>query len=275
MELGDDRGPPILYCHGFPSSRREALLLHPIAQALGMRIIAADRPGYGDSDPQPGRTIRDWPDDVAALADHLGLSRFGVLGVSGGGPYALACVALIPERLTACALVCPLGPVYRLDLLRQMHWPTRLNLGLARVLPSLAHAAFGGLTPLLLARWPETVEHLRTLTAPAVDRVELACTGTRAILNRTIADAMRGGARGARRDLLLYTRPWDIAFDAITQPIDLWHGEIDGTVPVSHARWYAAHLPSCRARYLPDEGHYSLPLRHAKEILSALAAAAD
>lgn len=269
-ELGDPGGEPVLYCHGFPSSRHEALLLDPVARAQGLRILAADRPGYGDSDDQPGRTLHDWAAEVEALADHLGLARFALLGVSGGGPYALACAWRIPERISACGLVCPLGPVYLDELMAEMAWPARLNLTLAQQIPGLTHFAFGGLTAGLLAHWPETVDHIRTWAAPAVDRAELARAETRAILNRTVVDAMRDGAHGARRDLLLYTRPWGIPLESIALPIMLWHGEADGTVPVTHARWYEHHLPHCEAHYLPDEGHYSLPLRHAGTILAAL-----
>ncbi len=214
-ELGDPRGEPLIYCHGFPSSCREAELIEPAARAQGIRIVAPDRPGYGNSDDQPGRTIPDWPEEVAALADHLGLARFGLLGVSGGGPYALACAWRIPERISACGLVCPLGPIYRDDLMAEMAWPARLNLTLAQRAPGLAQVAFGGLTTGFLARWPRTVDHLRTLSAPAADRAELADAETRAILSATIVDAMRAGARGARRDLLLYTKPWGIPMESI------------------------------------------------------------
>ncbi len=273
-ELGDPTGLPVIYCHGFPSSRHEALLLDPAARALGLRVLAADRPGYGDSDDQPGRTISDWAAEVAALGDHLGLARFGLLGVSGGGPYALACVARIPERIAACTLVCPLGPIYEAERMSEMAWPAWLNLTLAQQVPGLTYFAFGGLTAGFLAHWPETLDHLRTLNAPPVDRTELARPGTRAVLNRTVADAMRDGAYGARRDLLLYTRPWGIPLESLSLPIDLWHGEDDGMVPVAHGHWYQAHLPGCRARFVPDEGHYSLPLRHAEAILAGLREAA-
>lgn len=274
-ELGDPAGLPLIYCHGFPSSRREALLLHPAAAALGLRILAPDRPGYGASDHQPGRTIADWPADVAALADHLDIERFLLIGVSGGGPYALACAWRIPERIAACALVCPLGPLYEPPLLGAMAWPSRLSLNLARRVPALAQLAYGGLTAAALARWPQSVDRLRAFAAPATDRTELARPEIRAILNATIQDAMHRSARGARRDLILYTHVWGIPWERIRIPIDLWHGEADGTVPVAHARWYAHRLPDCRAHLLPREGHYSLPLRHADAILATLRAAAD
>lgn len=269
-EYGPPDGQPLLYCHGFPSSRREAQLLAPTAASRGVRIISPDRPGYGDSDHQPARDIPDWPADVAALADALGLERFAVIGVSGGAPYALSCAWRIPARLAACTLVCPLGPIYLDEVIGQMSWPARVNLSMARQVPALSELVFGRVTTGLIERWPESVDHLRGITASAADRAELDNPDTRAILNRTVQDAMRAGALGARRDLLLYTDEWGIPIETIGMHVELWHGEADGTVPAAHSRWYEAHLPKTRAHYLPGEGHFSLPLRHAGEILQAL-----
>jgi pimeloyl-ACP methyl ester carboxylesterase len=269
-ELGDPDGPTILYCHGFPSSRREARLLHEQAKARHARILAPDRPGYGDSEFLPERSIPGWADDVAALADRLDITRFAVLGVSGGGPYALACAWRLSERLTGCSLVCPLGPIYLAPVLAEMKWAPRLNFWMARVAPALTKLMLGRTTTGLLARWPAGVDHLRAISAPAPDRAELANLTVRRILTQTIQDAMLNHARGARQDLFLYTRHWEIPFPEITHPIQIWHGEADGTVPVSHSRWYAAHLPKASVFYRPGEGHYSLPLRYAGEILEKL-----
>jgi pimeloyl-ACP methyl ester carboxylesterase len=269
-DLGERDGFPVIYCHGFPSSRREAGLIHPTARRLGVRILALDRPGCGDSDPEPRRGFADWDEDVAALTDHLGLPRFALLGISGGAPYALSCAARLPERVGGCALVCPLGPVYLDELLSVMAWPSRLLLGSARRIPWLPPLLFGRLTTGLLARRPEAVEGVRAFRAPAADLQELARPEVRDILTGAVRDAMGGGAQGALRDLWLYTHPWDIPLGAIRLPVDLWHGEGDGTVPIAQARWYDRQLPLCRARYLPGEGHYSVPLRHAEAILRAL-----
>lgn len=270
LEVGDPTGAPILYCHGFPSSAREALLLEATARARKVRIIAPDRPGYGRSDFTPERTIGQWAWDVARLADRLGLGRFAVIGVSGGAPYALACAWRLPERLTACTLVCPLGPIYLPDVLARMRWPTRVNLAVAQRRPVLSYAIVGRAAGGILARWPQTIHHLRTFHACAADRTELADGATREVLSATIRDAMRGGARGARQDLLLLTRDWGLPFDRIALPITLWHGALDATVPPSHAQWYLEHLPDARLHLVPGEGHYSLPLRHADALLSSM-----
>lgn len=109
-EFGDPTGSPVFVFHGGVGSRGFGLLFDDTASDLGVRIIAADRPGYGRSDPQPDRTLLDWPDDVSVLGDALGLDAFSVLGVSGGGPWAAACAAAIPDRLTAVGLVSAMGP---------------------------------------------------------------------------------------------------------------------------------------------------------------------
>jgi pimeloyl-ACP methyl ester carboxylesterase len=267
---GAPQGQPVFYCHGFPSSRREALLLHDDARAAGASILSIDRPGYGDSDDQHNRTLTDWSDDVACLADRLDLDRFSVLGVSGGGPYALACAWRIPERVRGCALVCPLGPIYIDDLLKRMNLAVRLNLSMGRRPIWLANLIYGGPTPAVLRRWPGLVERVRSIAAPPRDREVLAERNNAAVLNRTIADAMRQRAAGARRDLFLYAHDWGIPFGEIGHQVRIWHGRDDGTVPIEHARWYAAHLAHARLTEMPGHGHYSVPLRHGTEILAAL-----
>ncbi|MBK1731072.1 alpha/beta fold hydrolase [Thiococcus pfennigii] len=269
-EYGGKDGPPVLYCHGFPSSHREARLLEPAARRLGVRLITLDRPGYGGSDACPERTLLDWADDCAAVLDRLGLARTALVGVSGGGPFALACAARIPERFTTCTLVCPLGPVYRTEVLAAMPGPARAALQLVRRAPRLGRLVYGPPVSDLLARWPTLIERIRDAAAPPIDRDLLAEPRIRTIMNTSLRDALGRGARGARRDIRLYTQPWGFDIADIDLPIDLWHGEIDGTVPVAHARWYAGHLRRCTPHILPGEGHFSLPVQQAETILTRL-----
>ncbi|MGD9410131.1 MAG: alpha/beta hydrolase [Thiohalocapsa sp.] len=267
---GTAAGVPVLYFHGFPSSRREARLMHGDAVASGARIIAPDRPGYGESDNAPGRTLADWAEDCERLADALELKHFAVVGVSGGGPYALACAQHMPHRLIACTLVCPLGAIYLNDLLAQMNPAARASLLPGRQPAWLADLIYGAPTTAVLARWPDLVEKVRHIAAPAADRAVLAEGDTARILNQTIADAMQNGAPGARRDLTLYTHDWGLDLAEISMPIRIWHGTADGTVPISHARWLAGQLPDAHLIELPGEGHYSVPIRYARQILTDL-----
>jgi pimeloyl-ACP methyl ester carboxylesterase len=275
-EYGTAGGHPVLYFHGFPSSRREARLLHEAALAADVHIIAPDRPGYGDSDDAPGRSMADWARDCAALTGQLGLTRFAIVGVSGGGPYALACARHLPDHrpgaLTACTLVCPLGAIYRSELLSQMNPAARASLLMGRQPAWLTNLVYGAPTTALLAFWPDLVEQFRHIAAPPADRAVLREGDTARILNRTIADAMRKGAPGARRDLTLYTNHWGLDLSEIRMPIRIWHGTDDGTVPITHARWLADQLPDAHLTELPGDGHYSVPIRYARQILAELLA---
>lgn len=109
-EFGDPKGTPVFVFHGGVGSRGFGLLFEEAAADLGVRIISPDRPGYGRSDPQPDRTLLDWPADVSALGDSLGLDAFCLLGVSGGGPWAAACAFALPDRLRSVGLASPVGP---------------------------------------------------------------------------------------------------------------------------------------------------------------------
>ncbi len=270
-EYGDPSGYPVIYCHGFPSSRREASVIHRAAQHTQVRIIAPDRPGFGASDYKANRKITDWPADVADLADHLQLGSFALLGVSGGAPFALATAASIPERLSGCTLVCPLGPVYKPEVLSQMRLPVRLNFEAAIHTPWFLRPLYGGLTSSLLFHWPQFVEGLvRDVVSTPADRQALADPEVSAIFSETVRDAMKNHARGAQQDLDLFVRPWGFDCGEIKAPITVWHGEQDAMVPVAHGHWYARELPHCQGRFLPEEGHYSLPLFHAEEILQSL-----
>lgn len=269
-EFGTPTGTPLVYCHGYPSSGREAELLHTAAAAANARVIAPDRPGFGASDQRPRRRLIDWPEDAARLADHLGVERFGVIGVSGGGPYALACLWRLGARVAATTLVCPLGPVYLPEVLAAMQLPARTGLGIGGRLPWLAELIYGAPTAAVLLRWPQMVERFRTLTAPASDRAALAEGDNAAILNATIEDAMQHGAAGPRTELRLYTHPWDLPFAEIDRPVAIWHGKADGTVPLAHGQWYAAHLSAATLDVRKGEGHYSLPIRYSTPILAAL-----
>jgi len=268
-EFGDPGGKPVLYCHGFPGSRLEAELTNTAAGRHGLRIVAPDRPGYGLSDFQPGRTLASWPADLAHLADALGIDTFAVLGISGGGPYAAACAHKLPRRLTGVGIVCGLGPTDR-HLLRQMKAPARWGFGIARHAPALARLLFGGPVGRIMGRKPEAVLRLLSVSAPEADRQALCRPGVRNILTASIREAFRQGGAGAACDLCLFARPWGFDPAQAKAPVRLWHGEQDPTVPAAMGRHLAERIPGCHGEFLAGEGHFSLPIRHMDEILSAL-----
>jgi len=269
-EYGDPQGKPLFYFHGFPASRLEAALLHPAACRHGVRVVAADRPGCGLSDFLPGRRIGDWPDDVAELADVLNIDRFAVVGVSGGGPYALACAHNIPQRVTAVGVVCGLGPVGESWALRDMLWSRRLVFILARRAPWLLRLTYAGMfAPLLRAR-PDVILSMIARTPVTADRRALERVEVGRVLLASIRESVRVSPRGVLHDLVLYTQSWDFRPEEIDLDVDLWHGEADPVVPVTHARALIRRLRRVRAAILPGEGHFSLPVNHMDGILLVL-----
>ncbi len=269
-EYGDPQGRPVLYFHGFPGSRLEAALTGPAARACGVRLLALDRPGYGGSPFQPGRRILDWPADIAAVLDVLHLARAAVLGVSGGGPYALACAYALPARISVAGVVGGLGGLDAPAALQAMDWPARLGFRLARTAPRLLHWVYGGTALRMMRRRPEVPLWLLTRRAPPADRRVLVRREVRDVLRCSMREALRQGERGPMRDLVLYARPWGFALEDVDVPVQLWHGEADQTVPVLHGRRAAARLPRVQARFLAAQGHFSLPVEHAAAILEAL-----
>lgn len=197
LELGDPGGAPVIHFHGFPGSRLEARLAEDAAEELGLRLLAPDRPGLGESSFQPGRTLAAWCGDVAQLADQFDVERFAVVGVSGGGPYALACAARILGRIGGVALVGALGPFAGMRSTRKMVALNRLALALAAGLPPLARFAVG-----LAAhgvRRPERFLAHMMAKAPAADRKMLADVDYRALFAASTAEALRQGGRGVGR----------------------------------------------------------------------------
>ncbi|MGH2542356.1 MAG: alpha/beta fold hydrolase, partial [Ardenticatenaceae bacterium] len=136
-EYGDLSGMPLFIFHGWPSTRLAASLMGEVASQRAVRLIAPDRPGIGLSDFQPGRAILDWPGDVVALADALGIKRFAVVGISGGGPYAAACAFKIPARLSAASIVSGMAPFEMPGAAQMLSRRNRLFLPLAQRAPSL------------------------------------------------------------------------------------------------------------------------------------------
>lgn len=267
-EYGAAEGRPVFYFHGFPGSRLEAVLADGAAARLGIRLLALDRPGYGRSDDLPGRRLGDWPADVAALADALELKRFGLLGVSGGAPFALACAAAFPERVKLLSLVCPLGPLGEPELTRQLPWPLRSALAMSQRFPGFFRW-LGGRLLRLACRYPEGFLRALLLGASPVDRAIFQDVGIFSAMVQSLREALSQKGRGVIADMAIYHGAWGFPLPGLDLPVRLWHGSADRTVPRALVDHLAASLPHCRARLIPDEGHFSLPLRHMEEILAA------
>jgi pimeloyl-ACP methyl ester carboxylesterase len=268
-EYGDPAGKPILYFHGWPSSRLEARAMRGVIAQMGLRIIAPDRPGYGLSDFKSERAIVDWTQDVAALADHLDLARFAVLGVSGGGPYAAACGARLAERLTSVLLVCSMGPTDTPEATRGMVPLNRWLLSFARNTPWLAQRAAGFCLRTLWGTGDQVIPEQIESCLPQSDQQTLSDPELRRLLTESSREGLRPGVDGAAWDGFLFSRPWGFDLNGIRTPVHLWHGEKDVVVPASMGHFLANNIPGCVARFYPQDGHFSLPFGRMREVLSA------
>jgi pimeloyl-ACP methyl ester carboxylesterase len=257
VEYGDPTGPGLLYFHGHPGSRLEAKFLAPAATQADVRLIGIDRPGMGLSTYQPRRRLLDWVEDVEQLADHRAIDRFSVVGFSGGGPYAAACAYRIPHRLNACGLVASVGHVGMTVAFLARWLPWIFTYAIRRSYSDDEHARRS-------LRW-----FARRWVEP--DRQALSQPGITELIAAALAEAFRQGARGAAYEGTLFGRPRGFLLRDITHPaMHLWHGESDREVPIKVARAVAAELPACSATYHSSEGHISLIVNHADEIVGRL-----
>jgi pimeloyl-ACP methyl ester carboxylesterase len=266
-EYGDPSGRPVLFFPGTPSGRLFHHSDESIAMALGARVLTVDRPGYGLSDFQPRRTLLDWPSDVTALADALGIDRFAVAGISGGAPYVAACAFGIPDRLTAAVIVSGLGPIDWPGATERMPTERRVGVGLGRRAPWLVR-------PLLWLtlnphRDPQRFYQRMVARSSGVDRAVLARPEIKTMLIANWAEANRTGVRGYAWETVIFSRPWGFRLEDIEMEVRLWHGEEDASMPIAVGHHLAGTIPHCRATFLPGEGHFLL-FNHWEEILAAM-----
>jgi pimeloyl-ACP methyl ester carboxylesterase len=254
-EFGEPSGKTLFYFHGGADSRLEARFLTKHAAQAGIHLVGIDRPGMGLSSFKAGRRLLDWPDDVVELANNLLIDRFAVVGVSGGGPYALACAYKIPDRLNSCGIVAGEGPY--------------TNPFFSQLLPWI-------LMP-IMGRFFQDEEHARktllrfTRSWPESDRKCLSLPEIADQMATSLAEGFHQGFRGPAYDGMLVRRPWGFELEEIAFPkLYLWHGELDKDVPVAMGKKVADKLDTCKATYYPSEGHISVIVNHGEEILTTL-----
>jgi pimeloyl-ACP methyl ester carboxylesterase len=271
-EAGDPNGRPVLVHLGTPNSRH---LYQPNAidaAVRGLRLISYDRPGYGGSDPQPGRSVADCAADVRAICAELGIERLAMWGISGGGPHVLACAALLPDLVTAAASLASLAPLDAegLDWFDGMG---ELNVEDIQLFLRDREAARAKVESdreaILTASAAEVAASLHTLLSP-VDA---------AVLKNALADyliycdheGLAPGAQGWWDDGVAHAGPWGFELSAISIPVLLMHGRQDKFVPFGHGQWLAAHIPGVEARLFDQDGHLTLLANRIPEVHAWLA----
>ncbi len=276
-EYGDANGVPLIFCHGWPSSRTMARLTDEPARDLGIRIISPDRPGISGSSLQPDRKLSDWPRVVERIVDHLGVREFRMLAISGGAPYAYATAAAMPQQVRAIAIVGGAPPMAELvdaeGLLPLYRW----MLALYRTQPRLLRRLFYLARPVLSLRPPVRFRPLllKMLMLRPCDAESLRDAAAFEAIFESQRRAWRGSVEGVMVDAQIYAQAWGFALEDVQVPVRLWHGKQDRAFSVRLAEQVAKRLPNCKARFVDDAGHYSLPIRHMREILKDLICSAD
>ncbi len=271
-EYGSATGTPVFFFHGWPSSRTMAQLTDAAARELGVRIISPDRPGIRDSSFQPNRKLIDWPQIIEQLADRLRIQQFRILAISGGALYAYVAAWKLPERVEAVAIASGAPPIVDLGdhsglllLYRRMLWLHRWSPQTLRVLFYLVGAIAKIRPPVRFRPLVFKVLKLQPCDAASLeDSIAFeACFESQ-------RRAWRASVKGLTTDAEIFAAPWGFRLEDVDVPVRLWHGTKDRAFSTGVAEYVASRLPDCQARYVEDEGHYSLPIRHMREILADL-----
>lgn len=253
-DVGEPGGFVVMYFHGAPSSRLDlaAVGLEPALIDRGVRVVSADRPGYGGSSPLPGRTMDQWPPDVETLADHLGIGRFAVIGMSSGGPYAVACAALLGSRVVGCGVVAGVT-----DMGWSPAWDGFIEYesAIMRIVDEREAT--------------ETCERLYGLDGAGLladDSVVWAPADLALFENETVgagffatsSESLCQGVAGYAQDIVVQGRPWPFDPGLVTARCRILHGMADTLVPVAHARHTTDIVPGAELVTWPDHGHLSI-----------------
>lgn len=252
-----DRDLVVFWHHGTPNTGAPPEPLLPTAARLRIRLVSFDRPGYGGSTPRPGRSVGSVADDVALVADRIGVRGFAAMGHSGGGPHALATAALLPDRVVAVVSMAGLAPFEADDL----DWFRGMAVSGEA---SLRAAAAGRATK---------EQHERAHGAdydPEFTAGDLAAlSGSWSWLNHVVEAGSRHGPAPLIDDDLAYVSPWGFDPGDIVAPTLVLHGTLDTVVPCTHGEWLAAHCSVAELRLCDGEGHISV-LAHATAALTWL-----
>ncbi len=259
LSEGDPAGTLLVFHHGSPGAAVPFGTFDGAAAERGIRLVTYSRPGFGGSSRHEGRTVADCAKDVAALADHLGVDRFLTAGWSGGGPHAIACAALLPERVLAAATIAGVAPydAEGLDWTAGMGEENQIEYPLAASNPDAHLEWMRPQAEVMASITPEQiVGELRTIIS-MVDEASLSGEFGE-LLAASFREAFRNGLWGWRDDDLAFVAPWGFDLASIEVPVSIWQGAQDLMVPFAHGQWLTGHVPTARAHLHPEHGHLSL-----------------
>lgn len=273
-EYGDANGKPLLYFHGFPSSRIEAKPMHDYASRHGIRVISLERPGWGLSSPKPQRTMLDWSADVKDFATGMKLDRFTILGTSGGGPFAVACAYGLPRNMLANVGLFASGPPWvagrrymtytrRLTSVMAHNWPSSLKLVLDVVLGLMRWALSTGFATRRIDTWLEAVnkkeaEKRKEAGKPAKEEQTIE-EQRKYLVDLLIGEPfVQGTGTMVHEAKLLSASDWGFPLEDVTYPVKIWHGAKDRNAPIEAIRYLAEKMPNSTLHEFKDDTHYTM-----------------
>jgi pimeloyl-ACP methyl ester carboxylesterase len=269
LELGDPHGQPLMIMHGLPGSRFDGLYVKESEFfKQNIRAILPDRPGIGLSDYQPGRKITDWPTDIIALADALAIDRFSMLGISVGGPFALACALKIPERLNSIGIVSSIAPLDIPGITAAMGPGKYFFLNAVRM-PWVVHLQFK-ILKYGLRKKPAQIFRQVKATFPPPDQTAFDLEHVKQAFLQSMQEMMRRGTRGMVYEAGLLARPWGFSPADIDEPIQYWYGGQDTNAPPHMGKYLSETIPNVHIHYEHEEGHFSILINQFDKILQSI-----
>lgn len=269
-EFGPAGGRPLLWFHGTPGARRQiAPQARELAHERDVRIVSVERPGVGESTPHAYEALVDFADDIERLCDALGIARFGIAGLSGGGPYALACAHELPARVVAVAVLGGVAPAVGPDaadgganaLIRTLApWLYRVRQPVGGMLRGLVR---------LLEPFADFAVDVFARQMPPGDQRLFEDAAMRRMFQEDLILGSRHYMQAIPLDLALFARPWGFALGDIGVPVYLWYGDSDPIVPVQHGEHLAQRIPGAELRIRRGEGHLG-GLAASQEVFEAI-----
>ena len=269
-EFGDPQGRAVFWLHGTPGARRQIPMEARVyAEQRQIRLIGVDRPGIGSSSPYQYDTVFAFAEDLRTIADTLGINRFEVIGLSGGGPYTLACAAAMPDRVVAAGVLGGVAPVRGADA---------IGGGVSTLITAAAPVVEVAGAPLRLVA-SQLIRLIRPVAEPALyayarispeaDRRLLVRPEFKAMFLDDLLNGSRKQLAAPFADVVVFARDWGFRLDEVKVPIRWWHGDRDHIVPFEHGQHVVSRLPDAQLTHLPGESHLA-GLGRAEEILGTM-----
>ena len=267
-EYGTPDGKPVFHFNGSGGSRLEHPVDEHILTSLDIRYIATDRPGHGNSSPKQDRTLLDWADDVVAIANHLNINEFYVLGWSAGGPHALACAFKMPERIISGAIVSGLAPPDRPNPYEGYTGLLKVLMVLGRKFPKLVYA-FRRIAAKQINKPSGKIGDKFVKSLPKADQKPFENPLIKEMMIHDIKEGYKQGGDGPAKDDIIINTPWQFDIRSIQTRFDIWQGDQDKNVPLNQGKYQNKLLPNSNLHVLKGKGHMFL-LEQWEQVLQEL-----